>query len=145
MLWKSVFNYLDDLFVFSRSFPEHLLHLKQALETLRESGLTLSPSKCSFAAGTAKCLGYIITRNGYKPDPSKVEVIKTMKPPTNKTELRSFLGSLNYWRRFIPSLAMRANKLFPLLKNGAPFDFTDECKAQFNDLRTCLVTPPYPF
>ncbi|VDI46486.1 Hypothetical predicted protein [Mytilus galloprovincialis] len=87
--WKSSLVYLDDVIVFSRTFKDHLLHLQQVFERLRNAGLKLHPSKCNFAKQEIRYLGHIFNSEGISPDPEKVTVIGIYPIPTN---LRTFLG-----------------------------------------------------
>ena len=80
---KLVVIYLDDLTVFSKSDKENLVHLKQTFEKCRRFGLSLNPKKSHFAMQEGKLLGHIVSRDGIKIDPKRVEVIDTINIPRN--------------------------------------------------------------
>ena len=91
--------YIDDLLVLTKgTFDEHLDQLATVLERLRNAGLKVNAKKSFFARSELEYLGYWITREGIQPVASKVEAIHAMKPPTNKRELRKFIGVVNYYR-----------------------------------------------
>uniref|UniRef100_A0A8C6PSX4 Gypsy retrotransposon integrase-like protein 1 n=3 Tax=Nothobranchius TaxID=28779 RepID=A0A8C6PSX4_NOTFU len=98
---KEVLVFLDDLIVFSNSLEEHETRLSHVLERLREYGLKLSPDKCRFFQTSVRYLGHIVSRDGIKTDPDKVEALKTWPKPQTLKELQSFLGFTGYYRRFV--------------------------------------------
>ena len=98
-----VFIYLDDLTVFSNSDAEHLVHLKQTFDKCRKFGLSLNPKKSHFTMQESKILGYIVSKDGIKFDPKRVEAIDLIKIPRNRKEIQSFIGKINFLRRFIPN------------------------------------------
>ena len=81
--------YIDDILIFSQTFEEHLIHLQQVFNRLRQAGLRLKLKKCTFAQPKVEYLGHVVTRNGIEVDPKKVEAVKGFPQPTN---LWSFLG-----------------------------------------------------
>ena len=95
----------DDIMIHGETEDQHDQHLLQVLNKCREIGLKLNPDKCMFGEPQVKFYGNIISRDGVKPDPSRVDVIIKMPPPTNKTELSSFLGMCNYLGAYIPHLS----------------------------------------
>jgi len=91
--WKFVLCYLDDVIIFSSTFSEHLSHLRQVFDRLRQAGLKLQPKKCSFGQKEVKYLGHIVSEKGIATDPDKVKIVKEYPPPTKVSEVRSFLGT----------------------------------------------------
>jgi hypothetical protein len=91
---KFVVIYLDDLTVFSKTDEEHLTHLKQTFEKCRRFGLSLNPKKSHFAMQEGKLLGHIISRDGIRIDPQRIEAIDTINIPRNIKEIQSFLGRI---------------------------------------------------
>jgi hypothetical protein len=96
-----VIVYLDDLLVFSKTQEEHLAHVRKVLERLREHKLYAKLVKCQFMASELKYLGHVVGRDGIKPDPDKVQVIKDWPTPTGVHSVRQFLGLANCFRKFI--------------------------------------------
>ena len=103
--------YLDDILVTGTSEADHLDALDQVLTRLEDAGLRLKQSKCAFLLPSVDYLGHKISEKGLQPTEEKVRAIKEAPPPTNVSQLRSFLGSINYYTKFLPNLA---NTLAPL-------------------------------
>jgi hypothetical protein len=112
-------NFIDDI-IFSMDLHKHLDVLGELLSTLRDANLTAKPSKCSIAYNSIECLGHIIGENFLKPHPEKVRVIKEVPRPETKRQLRSFLGLLGFYRKFVPNFSSLALPLTDLTKKGAP-------------------------
>ena len=92
-------TYLDDVLVITKdSFDDHLTKLDRVLACLLEAGLKVNAPKCFFGRTSLEYLGYWLTRDGIAPIPKKIEAMKAIKPPTNLTQLRSFIGLINFYR-----------------------------------------------
>ena len=113
--WKFSFVYLDDIIVFSKTFSDHLFHLRQIFDRLRTAGLKLHPAKCSFAKREIRYLGHIVNCKGISPDPEKVTAIETYPVPVNLNQLRAFLGRSGYYRRFVKDYSRIASPLYDRL------------------------------
>ena len=100
--WIECMVYLDDIIVFSSTWHEHLLRLEKVFKRLREFKLVAKMSKCQFGRKELEFLGHILSAEGISTDPNKVKAMETVPNPTNVSELRSFLGMVGYYRRFIP-------------------------------------------
>jgi len=92
--------YLDDI-IFSASPGEHLAHLRAVFDKIREQGLKMKMKKCNVFQTETKYLGFTINGEGIQPDPEKVEAIREMAAPCNVREVRGFIGTCSYYRRFI--------------------------------------------
>ena len=141
---NNIVCYFDNIFVISNCWENHLQDLKTVLKRLQEYGLTAKPEKCFLGFQEIDYLGYHITREGLGPQQGKVESIMNMKPPGCKKELRSFLGSLNFYGRLIPNFADKSSNLTNYLKKGSPdsFSLSDKAMGEFTSLKKCLVSPP---
>ena len=94
--------FLDDILVYSKGLREHVTHVRQTLAILRKHQLYAKVSKCSFFQHRVEYLGHIVSAEGLAPDPAKVQAVRAWKVPENVTDIRSFLGLVGYYRRFIP-------------------------------------------
>ena len=111
-----VIVYIDDILIFSNSMKEHIKHVKFVLETLRNNGLFIKPSKCLWGQQSIDFLGHNITSKGIKPIDSKVEAISNFPKPTTVKKLQEFNGMVNFYHRFIPKLATIMSPLYETLK-----------------------------
>jgi hypothetical protein len=134
--------YLDDILVFSDSPEQHLQHLKRVLDRLREHKLYAQLPKCDFGLSELKFLGHIVGEFGIKPDPAKVSVVVDWPEPANAAELRSFLGLAQYFRKFIQGYAQIVCKLYDLLKANVVFNFTDQHRKAFEQVKFSLSNAP---
>ena len=93
--------YMDDLLIFSKTKEDRMKHLETVLSRLQKEKLYVAPKKCSFLEEETEFLGLIVGRSGLKVNPEKASVIKAWPRPRTITELRSFIGLLQFFRRFI--------------------------------------------
>ena len=103
--------YLDDIIVFSDNPKEHLRRLSGVFAKLDKAGLKLKPNKCEFFKTKITYLGHIVSSKGIETDPKKVEAVKNWTVPKTVTDVRSFLGFTNHYRRFIKGYANVARPL----------------------------------
>eukprot|EP00253_Pinus_taeda_P008545 PITA_08545 len=120
--------YLDDLTTLSKSDQEHLKHLRQVFLICRKYGISLNPKKSLFDLEEGKLLGHIISKDGIRIDPDRIQAILQVPHPRNIKELQAFLGKINFLRRFIPNLAELIRLLNNMLKKDAKFKWTVEAK-----------------
>ncbi len=111
---------IDDILIYSDTFPEHLDHIQLVLERLKDRNIALRFDKCQFAVTELYFLGHIINREGKRADPEKVTAVQNMVPPVNKQQLRSFLGMAGYLRRYIKNFADEVAPLTDLTTDGVP-------------------------
>ena len=114
--------YLEDIIVFSRTSEDHIHRLRAVFEKLKAAGLKLKPSKCDFFKKEIKYLGHVVSEQGVSTNPDKIKAVTEWPQPTTVTEVRSFLGFVSYYRRFIPNFSKVAKPLNQLLQNleGSP-------------------------
>ena len=139
---KFVVVYLDDIVVYSHTLEEHVLHLKQVFQVLRDNELYVKLEKCSFAQDEVEFLGHKIKDGGLMMDGAKVKAIQEWEPPTKVTELRSFLGLVNYYRRFIMGYSAIASPLTDLLKKNKAWMWDEKCQAAFESLKKAVMEEP---
>jgi len=142
LIGECMFVYIDDIIVFSKNTEEHIKHLKLVFEILYKNGLKVNFEKCTFFKTEVVLLGHILSTKGISPVPEKVKVIVNWLPPKNITQLKSFLGAIGYYRKFIEKFAQTAKPLFQLLKKDIPFFWSLECNLSFSELKLKLTVAP---
>jgi hypothetical protein len=141
-LGKFVVAFQDDLVVHSQSHEEHVGHLRQVLEALREAKLYAKPSKCTIGATSVKFLGHIIAHGTIATDPEKVAAVNEMVAPSDVHGVRRFLGMANWFRRFVPHFSELAAPLHALTKKHAEFKWGDVEQSSFVGIKHALSTTP---
>jgi hypothetical protein len=113
---KFVVVYLDDITVFSKSDKEHCRHLRKVFLKCRKFGISLNPKKSLFALQEGKLLGHIVSAEGVRIDPSRVEAIQALSIPRSRKEVQSFLDKINFLRRFVPNFVEEVKLITAMLK-----------------------------
>ncbi|XP_021607608.1 uncharacterized protein LOC110611529 [Manihot esculenta] len=134
--------FINDILVYSKIKEEHDRHLRIVLQTLREKQLYVKFSKCKFWLNEISFLGHVVSAEGIRVDPKKIETILAWKPPKNITEVRSFLGLAGYYRRFVKGFSQIAAPLIRLLQKIVKFEWNDKCQASFDRLKAMLTEAP---
>jgi hypothetical protein len=112
------------------------------LQVLREHKLYAKISKCIFYQKNIHYLGHIISATGTKVDPEMIEAIRGWPTPKNVTEVRSFMGLVRYYRRFIKGFSNIASPITSLQKKGVEFEWTSKCEESFQQLKEILISAP---
>ena len=97
--------YLDDIIIFSKTPEEHISRLHKVFQKLDKTALHLKPSKCEFFKDRLEYLGHVVSSKGIETNPKKIAAILNWPWPRNITQIRSFLGFCNYYRKFIKGYA----------------------------------------
>ena len=134
--------YLDDIIVYSKTLDESIRRLKQVFQKLREAGLKLKAKKCFLLQHETLYLGHIVSAEGVKTDPTKVEAVKNWRRPHTVRQIKSFLGSVGYYRRFIPNYSHIAEPIVNLQRKRVKFIWSKECEEAFELLKEKLVSAP---
>jgi hypothetical protein len=134
-LEKFVVVFIDDILIYSKNEKEHAKHLRIVLQHLRDQKLYAKFSKCEFWLDSVKFLGHTISKDGISVDPSKVKEVMGWKPPKSIHQIRSFIGLVGYYRRFIPDFSRIAKPMTELLKKGVKFVWSEACEKAFHTLR----------
>lgn len=134
--------YIDDLFIFSSTWEEHLAHITAVLDRLLSYNIKLKLVKCIFGATSIKCLGHIVGGGEVKPDPEKLVAIARMPRPFDVRTLRSFLGMIGYYRQYIDDYSDITAPLSRLTRKNVPFEWCDECQAAFDRLKHIVTHEP---
>ena len=140
-LRKYIIVLFDDILIYSRTMHDHLLHLETAFQVLMAGQFPLKLSKCTFAQQQLEYLGHMVSANGVKPVPEKVQAIQQWPTPCTSQALRGFLGLAGFYRRFIRGYAALAAPLTKLLRHGQ-FDWSQEADTAFQNLKNALTVVP---
>ena len=133
-----VICYIDDILVTGSSDEDHLYNLARVLQRLEKHVFRLKQEKCKFLQPAVEYLGHKIDAEGLHALPSKIEAIVHAPDPCNVQELRSFLGLLNYYGKFIPNLSSLLHPLNSLLQHLRKCDWNAECQEAFNQAKLAL-------
>ena len=139
---KFVIVFIDDILIYSRTREEHVEHLRIALQRLKEKQLYAKFSKCEFWLEDVQFLGHIVSKDGIKVDPAKIEAVAKWEQPRTPTEVRSSLGLAGYYRRFVKDFAKISAPLTKLTRKNEKFNWDDKCEKSFQELKERLVTAP---
>lgn len=139
LLGEGVYVYLDDVIIYAKTKDEHDNLLRKVLACLKEHNLQLKISKCLFFAKKFEYLGHIISNEGIKANPKKIEVIKEYPRPNKVKDIQSFLGLCNYFRRYVRNFAKISKPLTSLLKKEMPFVWTNYQQEAFDKLKQALI------
>lgn len=138
--------YLDDIIVFSKSFEEHLHHLEKVLAALQAKSLVLNPPKCVFAVAQIDYLGHTVSHTKITPMKEKIQAILDIKEPRSLAQANKFIGSLNWYRKFIPNFASVAAPLHAVTNltkdKRYKFKWKYAQSNAFHELKRMLVTAP---
>jgi hypothetical protein len=119
-----MFVSLEDIVPYASSLAEHQSKFNKLAERLRKANLKLQPDKFEFLRKEVNYLRHIISKNGVKPDPKKIQAVKKFPRPRNSKNIKQFLGLAGYYRRFIPNFSKTAKPLTNLLKKDKKFAWT---------------------
>jgi RNase H-like domain found in reverse transcriptase/Reverse transcriptase (RNA-dependent DNA polymerase) len=133
--------YLDDILIYSRTKAEHLNHVRTVLETLRQHQFYAKMSKCDFCLDRVDYLGPILSTLGLSVEPENVSAIKDWPVPKSKNDVQSFMGMVNFYRRFICNCASISQPLTKLTGNSE-FMWDELSQTSFDLLKTALCSAP---
>jgi hypothetical protein len=142
MKFKCVCVYFDDVFIYSKTLAEHLIHLQMVFDRLRKYKLQAKASKCQFVAKELIFVGHLVSAEGVRPDPSKIKAVQEWMSPTSTREVREFIGLCGYYRKFVEGFSTVAAPLHRLQSEKVPFEWTPECEQSFQRLKGALISAP---
>lgn len=142
LTFQNVMVYIDDIVVYSQTWNDHMKHLKQIFDRLKEANLKLHPGKCKFGLRKILYLGHVMSREGIEVDKKKVELVERYPTPKNQKELRSFLGLAVYYRKFVSNFSKIATPLHRLLKKDMEYTWDSDCEEAFSLLKAALTSAP---
>lgn len=137
---KGVVVLTDDIAVTGKTRAEHMANLRAVFTRLKKDGFKLNRKKCQFFQDKVKYLGHIIDAEGLHMDPDKIRAIKEAPIPKDQTQVRAFVGMINYHARFLPNLSSILSPLFKLLKKDSKFTWDDSCTKAFEQAKQQMLS-----
>ncbi|KAL5564880.1 hypothetical protein UlMin_028044 [Ulmus minor] len=134
--------FMDDFSVYRSSFDDCLKNLTLILKRCIETNIVLNWEKCHFMVNEGIVLGHVISNKGLEVDKAKIDIMRSLPPPTCVRKVRSFLGHAGFYRRFIKDFSKISRPLCHLLQKEVPFEFDEDCLKAFEKLRELLTTAP---
>ncbi|CAH1723231.1 unnamed protein product [Aphis gossypii] len=131
--------YVDDILITSPSLEEHYDHIQRVLTKFMEHNVTINLEKCQFFRNEVTFLGHVIFNKGIKMDDKKIKTIQDFKAPSNKKELQSFLGFLNFYRRFINKFAHTIEPLIELVKKDKKWCWHESHQTAFEEAKAVFL------
>ena len=135
--------YMDDVLIHTNgTLEDHLKHVQIIIDRMFDHNFKIKLSKCHWAKQEIEYLGFKINRSGVSPLQDKIKAIKSLKPPTTVKQIRSFLGMVSFYRRFIPNFAEMSSPLVDLTKKFSRFHWDNTCQKAFQDIKAQLCVVP---
>ncbi|XP_056691812.1 uncharacterized protein [Spinacia oleracea] len=133
--------YIDDILVKSKKASDHISHLQQAFDFLREYSMKLNPTKCSFGASSAKFMGYMVTQRGIEARPDQIRAFINLQSPRSQKDVQKLAGRLVALNRFISRSSDKCKLFYDILKKNEKFSWTDQHEAALQQLKQYLSEP----
>jgi hypothetical protein len=140
-LRRFVLVFFDDILIYSKTWADHLRHLRAVFSELRHQQLFVKRTKCAFGAVSIAYLGHVISEVGVTMDPAKVQAIHEWPAPRSARAVRGFLGLVGYYRKFVHNYRTIATPLTALLKKDG-FEWFEAVAAAFDALKTAVSSAP---
>eukprot|EP00253_Pinus_taeda_P023309 PITA_23309 len=139
---RTIVVYLDDITVFSKERSNHLHDLNQIFQRCKKYGISLNPKKSFFALDQGKLLGFIVSKDGIYIDPDRIKEISEIPFPHNKKSLQSFLGQINFVKRFVPDFSQIILPLQTMIKKNSVFKWGLPEKEAFELIKQSIINAP---
>lgn len=139
--WITCLIYIDDIIVFGEDFDQHIQRVDEVLDRITKAGLKLKPSKCRLLQTEVVFLGHVVSAEGVRPDPANISKIIEWPRPANPKQVKQFVATGSYYRRFVKNFAQTARPLIELTKKDATFQWSDNCEEAFLELKKALIGP----
>lgn len=137
-LWKFILVFFDDILIYSPSMETHLQHLTQTLNLLRQHHLFAKMTKCKFGCLEVEYLSHVVFAQGVRADPGKIQAMVDWPHPKTIKALRSFLGLIGYYRKFIRGYGSIATPLTAMLKKNS-FSWSEPAQETFQALKIVVT------
>lgn len=142
LIGKGLFIYIDDFVIYAKTLEEHERLFNEVMNRLRRAKLKLNPRKCLLLRREVLFLGHILSREGVRPDPKKIEAVKNFPVLKDMKNVRQFSGLVGYYRRFIKNFGKIAKPLTKLLQKEVSFVWDEAAQVAFDKLKEILCTAP---
>lgn len=139
--WVTCLIYIDDIIIFGSTFAEHISRLDEVLNRIKKAGLKLKPEKCNLLQVEVVFLGHVVSKKGVRPDPNNIAKILQWPVPSNAKQVKQFVATGSYYRRFVKDFAKIAKPLTELTKQGVQFIWNEKCEKAFADIKKALISP----
>ncbi len=139
LLWERCLVYIDDIICFGKTFKDTLGSLEMIFQRIEKAGLTLKAKKCNLFKRELKYLGFIISGQGVKCDPDKLETLNNWAKPRSVNDIRAFMGFVNYHRRFLQNLAHLSAPLVELTRKNVPFQWEKAQEDAFQTIKSMMT------
>ena len=139
---KFVQAYLDDILIYSKTKKEHTTHVRLVLAKLREAGLQVDIEKCQFYVQETAFLGVILSTDGLKMDPKKVQAVTDWPVPRTLKQVQGFIGFCNFYRRFIKDFSKIVRPMMKLTHKDTAFNWSADCQTSFDTLKRQITSAP---
>ena len=133
--------HIDDVIIHGKTV-EHDRRLFVVLKRLQSAGWTLNSEKCSFRKSSIQILGHNVSEKGVLPDQKRIDAVLKMSPPQNVTEVKRFMGMVNFMGKFIPNLSTLANPLYDLMRAKNEWIWQEPQMSAFNTIKEIITSPP---
>jgi hypothetical protein len=134
--------YVDDVAIYSCSFDQHVQHMESVLRSIAEADLVINAAKCHLFKKRIRFLGHVVESGLVRPDPGKTEVIASWPDPADTNQVQTFLGFVNYYRKFIPAFASVAEPLYSLLRKNTPWKWDASQVSAMQTLKRLMTSEP---
>ncbi|XP_017224963.1 uncharacterized protein LOC108201178 [Daucus carota subsp. sativus] len=134
--------YIDDMVVKSLNAEDHVKHLEEVFDILRQYNMKLNPQKCNFAVSSGKFLGHMVTRRGIEASPEQIKAVQDLTSPSNIREVQRLTGRVAALNRFISRSSDRCRPFYNVLRRNKGFTWTDEHEKALLELKQYLTSPP---
>ncbi|CAA0829061.1 Unknown protein, partial [Striga hermonthica] len=142
LIGRTMEVYVDDMLVKSEQASDHITHLSEVFDILREYYMVLNPKKCTFVVGSGKFLGYMVSQRGIEANPAKIQAILELAPPTSIKGVQALTGRLAALNRFISKSTDLCKPFFDAIRKKKPFEWTVECQNAFDNIKEVLSRLP---
>ena len=139
---RFVVVFVDDILIYSEIEEDHEDHLRVILQTLRDHQLYVIFSKCEFWLTEVRFLGHVVSASGVSVDPKKVEAVMSWERPKSIFEIHSFLGLVEYYRRFIEDFSRLTTSMTNSTRKEVKFEWNDSCEREILEFKRSLTSAP---